>query len=400
MLEKLKQGLTRNVVFLGLVSGLTDISSEMLYPLMPLFLTTVLGAPMSAVGFIEGCAEATASLLKAAGGIWSDRSGKRKPFVVWGYTLSSFSKPLMALASTWHFVLFARFIDRMGKGLRTSARDALIASSIREEHWGKAFGFHRAMDTAGAALGPVVALLLLNYAKLGYRPIFVIAFIPAMLGVLILMWLVKENTPAPEMSSTQAAPKPGFMESLRRMSPEYKLFLVFYGIFALGNSSDVFLLLKARNMGFDATRVILAYIGYNVVYALCAAPAGWLSDRIGRRKTMAFGFLVFSAVYLGFALSGKAEMVWLLFAAYGFYGAFNEGVAKALVADLSGDENRATAMGIFQGLAGILAFFASLAAGFLWDKINPSAPFLLGSGCAALAAVLMILNQPPTPEAA
>jgi MFS family permease len=394
MLDKLKQGLTRNVVFLGVVSGLTDISSEMLYPLMPLFITSVLGAPMSALGFIEGSAEATASLLKAAGGALSDKSGKRKPFVVAGYGLSSLSKPLMAAAFSWPMVLCARIIDRIGKGIRTSARDALVASSTEKPYWGKAFGFHRAMDTTGAAIGPFAALLLLNLG-IGYRPIFLMAFFPALLGVLILMWLVKEKAPPQPSAAASAGKKPGFFESLRAMPPQYKRFLLFYGIFAIGNSSDAFLLLRAKNLGFGASRVILAYIAYNVVYALCAGPAGWLSDRIGRRKTMAFGFCVFAAVYAGFAFAGHAWLVWPLFAAYGFYGAFNEGVASATVADFSGEANRATAMGIFQATTGLLAFCASLAAGFLWDAISPSAPFIVGSTCAALAAVLMIFTREP-----
>ncbi|MFA5161451.1 MAG: MFS transporter [Elusimicrobiales bacterium] len=398
MFEKLKKGLTPNIISLGIVSGLTDISSEMLYPLMPLFLRGVLGAPMSVVGLIEGCAEAVASLLKAGGGFWSDRAGRRKPFVVFGYGLSALSKPLLALAASWPFVLFARIVDRAGKGVRTPARDALVASSAPREHWGKAFGFHRAMDTAGAALGPAISLALLALLpKMGlrsdeavYRAVFAIAFIPAALGVLVLVRRVGEAVPSAP-ASARTIP---FWESVKSLSPRFWGFLLAYGIFSLGNSSDVFLLLKAKSMGFTAAHVIMAYIGYNIVYALCAAPAGWLSDKIGRRNTMIFGLAVFSAVYLGFGAARDARLVWLLFAAYGFYGAFNEGVAKAMVADFSGEHNRGAAMGVFQGVSGILAFAASLAAGILWDKIGPAAPFLLGAGCAAAAAAALLATRP------
>ena len=383
----MKSGLTRNVTFLGVVSGLTDISSEMLYPIVPVFLTTVLGAPMQVVGLIEGVAEATASLLKIAGGRLSDRFGKRKPFVVAGYSLSAVSKPLLALAAGWHFVLFSRFLDRVGKGLRTSARDALIADSIDKEHWGKAFGFHRAMDTLGAALGPLAALLIINSMpadKPDYRFIFMAAFVPAVLGVFVLLYFVRE--------AATASKAPGPSPAARTpMTSDFKVFLFLYAIFALGNSSDVFLIMKAKDLGFTLTHVILAYTGYNLVYALLAAPAGWLSDRLGKIKTMAFGFLVFAAVYLGFALADKPWMVWLLFALYGFYGAFNEGIAKAVVSHLSAGDNRASAMGYFQGAMGFLAFFASAMAGLLWDRLSPAAPFVAGAACAFVSmSALMI----------
>ncbi len=379
--KDMRAGLTRNVTYLGVVSGLTDISSEMLYPIVPVFLTSVLGAPMQVVGIIEGLAESTASLLKIVGGRLSDRAGKRKPFVVAGYSLSAISKPVLALAATWHFVLFSRLIDRVGKGLRTSARDALIAGSVDKEHWGKAFGFHRAMDTLGAALGPLAALALISFMPAGkpdYRFIFMLAFIPGVIGVFVLLYFVTE--PA------SPAKTPGAPPAVRTpMTSDFKVFLALYAIFAIGNSSDVFLIMKAKSMGFTLTHVILAYTGYNVVYALLAAPAGWLSDRLGKIKTMAFGFLVFAAVYLGFALADKPWMIWTLFALYGFYGAFNEGIAKAVVSHLSSGDNRASAMGYFQGATGFLAFFASALAGLLWDRVSPAAPFVAGAVCAFIS---------------
>lgn len=384
--KDMKAGLNRNVTFLGVVSGLTDISSEMLYPIVPVFLTSVLGAPMQVVGVIEGLAEATASFVKILGGRLSDRFDRRKPFVVAGYSLSAVSKPLLALAASWHFVLFARFIDRVGKGVRTSARDALIADSIDKAHWGKAFGFHRAMDTLGAALGPLAALAMIHFMgaeKPDYRFIFMAAFVPAVLGVGVLVWFVKESAPQRAPGEPRAAAEP--------MSADFKTFLMIYGIFALGNSSMVFPIMKAKEMGFTLTHVILAYTGYNLVYALLASPAGWLADRLGKVKTMNFGFAVFAAVYLGFAVADKAWMIWALFAIYGFYGAFNEGIAKAVVAHLSSGTNRASAMGYFQGSLGFLTFASSALAGFLWDKVSPAAPFALGAACALFSGLALAL---------
>jgi len=384
--KDMRTGLTRNVTFLGIVSGLTDISSEMLYPIVPIFLTSVLGAPMSVVGLIEGVAESTASFLKILGGLWSDKVSRRKPFIVAGYSLSAIAKPVLAFAVTWHFVLFSRFIDRVGKGLRTSARDALIANSIEKQHWGKAFGFHRAMDTLGAALGPLVALLMLSRmpaAAPDYRFIFKAAFIPAVLGVLVLIYFVKEVSTLPLPSTPQPARTP--------MTSDFKTFVALYAIFAIGNSSDVFLIMKAKNAGFTTTHVILAYTGYNLVYAFLAAPAGWLADRLGKIKSMIFGFLVFSAVYLGFAAADKGWMIWALFALYGFYGAFNEGIAKAVISNLSAADNRATGMGYFQGTMGFLTFAASALAGLLWTKVSPAAPFVVGAACAFISAGALIL---------
>jgi MFS family permease len=384
--KDMRAGLTRNVTFLGVVSGLTDISSEMLYPIIPIFLTSVLGAPMQVVGLIEGVAEATASFVKILGGRLSDRFDKRKPFVVAGYSLSAISKPLLALAGGWQFVLFSRFIDRVGKGLRTSARDALIAGSIEKEHWGKAFGFHRAMDTLGAALGPLTALALIHFMgaeQPDYRFIFMAAFVPALLGVGVLVYFVKEAAASRPAGSPAPAAEP--------MTSDFKTFVVLYAVFALGNSSDVFLIMKAKSMGFTLTHVILAYTGYNLVYAAMASPAGWLSDRLGKIKTMRFGFLVFAAVYLGFALADEPWMIWSLFALYGFYGAFNEGIAKAVVAHLSGSNNRASAMGYFQGTLGFLTFASSALAGFLWDQVSPSAPFVVGAAGALLSGAALTL---------
>lgn len=374
--------LSRNVVALGVVSGLTDISSEMLYPVVPLFLTAVLGAPMSVVGAIEGAAEATASLLKAAGGVWSDRLGARKPFVVAGYGLSAVSKPLMALAGGWPAVLAARLLDRTGKGLRTAPRDALLAASADKQSWGLAFGFHRAMDTAGAVVGPLLALFLLERAGWGYRGVFAFALAPALLSVLVAAWVVRDVPATVEERAAEGLPAPP-------LTRDFKRFAVFYGVFALGNSSDVFLLMKAKRVGFSTSGVILAYVLYNLVYAVAATPAGALSDRLGRRRALALGLAVFAAAYLGFALASTPSALWALFALYGVYAALAEGAVKAVAAELSLPGNRGTAMGVLQGLAGLLALAASVGAGQLWTRVSPAAPFVAGAACAAAAAVLI-----------
>ncbi len=374
--------ISRNVVLLGIVSGLTDISSEMLYPVLPLFLTRVLRAPMTAVGLIEGVAEAAASIFKAAGGLWSDRRRQRKPFIVWGYGLSALSKPLLALAAAWPWVLVCRFLDRTGKGIRTSPRDALLASSTDPEDWGKAFGFHRAMDTAGAFVGPLLSILLLSLCGLSYRSLFLLAAIPAALGVWLLAARVEEKTV--ETSSVQASVFPSF-------SPEIKRFLFIYGIFAFGNSSDVFLLLKAARGGLSPTQVILAYVLYNGVYALAATPAGALADRLGRDKTLALGLAVFAATYFGFAQAERGPWFWFLFTVYGFYGALAESSLKAAISQRSSAESRGAVMGVFQGACGLLALAASVLAGWLWSHVSPQAPFLLGAACAGASALLLVV---------
>ncbi|MDD5656265.1 MAG: MFS transporter [Elusimicrobia bacterium] len=374
--------LGRNVVFLGIVSGLTDVSSEMLYPIMPLFLTQTLHAPMTVVGLIEGLAEAAASLLKAAAGAWSDRRGRRKIFVVWGYGLSALSKPLLALAGAWPMVLFCRLIDRAGKGVRTPARDALLAASVPAEHWGKAFGFHRAMDTAGAAAGPLVAVMLMSGFGLGYRALFLIAAAPALLALLVLAAKVRECVPPP------AAPAPS-RGCATRFSPAFKRLLLIYGLFALGNSSDAFLLLKAAHDGLSPSAVVLAYVLYNCVYALAAAPAGAVADRIGSLRCLALGMGVFAAVYLGFASAARGVWSWPLFALYGFYGALSESSLKAAIAQRCEASARGAALGAFQAAAGGLALAASLIAGWLWSRFGACAPFAFAAACAAAGAAVL-----------
>lgn len=396
------KGIKKNVFVLGLVSFFTDISSEMLYPIIPVFLTSVLGAPVIVVGIIEGIAESTASILKVVSGWLSDKAGKRKPFIISGYSLSAVSKPLLALAYTWHFVLAARFLDRLGKGLRTSARDALIADSTGVEYRGKAFGFHRALDSLGAVIGPIIALILLYHLDGNYSLIFLAAFIPAFISVMLLFLFVTEKK-----SEKKYGP---FRFELSDFNREFKLFLLVSIIFAAGNSSNAFLVLRAQNifasagipptiatifgsMGLLAV-VVLSYVVYNITYSMASMPAGTLSDKIGRRNVLVAGFLIFSAVYLGFAVIKEGYMVWILFAVFGFYIAMTDGVSKAFIVDLVPQEKRGTAIGMYYTATGLLALLASIIAGMLWDFIGPPAPFLFGSVIALAAAVMLVVLFP------
>ncbi|NJD76975.1 MAG: MFS transporter [Candidatus Methanoperedens sp.] len=401
------KGIKKNVFVLGLVSFFMDISSEMLYPIIPMFLTSVLNAPMFIVGVIEGIAESTASILKVVSGWLSDKTGKRKPFVIYGYGLSTVAKPLLAFAATWHFVLTARFLDRFGKGLRSSARDALIADSTETGYRGKAFGFHRSLDTVGAVFGPLIALLALYYYSGSledkYRLIFLIAFIPALISVVLLVLFVSEK---------KSETKNGMRFRLSDYSREFKIFLLISMIFSIGSSSNAFLILRARNI-FESDLgeiplfissnfgemsilavVILAYVVYNITYSVASMPAGALSDRIGRRNVMVGGFLIFSLVYLGFAFATEGYIMWILFAVYGFYIAMTDGVSKAFVVDLVPADKRGTAIGLYYTATGLLALFSSIIAGLLWDYIGPQATFLFSTGTAFAAAVMMVALLP------
>ncbi len=385
-----KRGLPRNVFIFGIVSFLTDVSSEMIYPLIPMFLTTVLGTSASFLGLIEGIAEATASVLKSVSGYISDRMKKKKPLVVAGYGISAISKPTIGLASHWLHVLLARFVDRTGKGIRTSPRDALIAETVDRSERGKAFGFHRAMDTLGAVLGPLLAFGLLDIFRRHYpdakslRLVFLLAFIPAVLAVLVLIIFIKEK-------GHEKTEKRPFFGTIASLPSDFKLYLLVMATFALGNSSDTFLLLRSQNLGFGLTHIPLLYSLFNIVYALTAMPLGTLSDRIGRKNTLVLGFITYAAVYLGFALTKSPELLWVLWALYGVYYGFTEGVGRAFVADLVSEDKRGTAYGVYHMTTGLLLFPASFIAGVLWDRISPRAPFFLGSAMALLSAILIVL---------
>lgn len=393
MNETEKPNLFRNVVRLGWVSALTDVSSEMLYAITPLFLTGVLGASASILGLIEGIAEGTASVLKGVSGWHSDRIRKRRIFVFGGYSLSAISKPLIALAAGWPLVLLARFLDRFGKGVRTTARDALIADSCPPEMRGRAFGLHRAMDTAGALLGVAISLALLMMLKTSQpegeamRLLYWIAFLPALIGVLLILW-VREVKPKFTDSSASKRVNLNF-------GKRYYTMLVLFALFTLGCSSDVFLLLRARGAGWSAEAVIGAYLLFNASYSLLSYPFGKLADRWPKERLLGLGFLVYALVYFGFAAMPNPLLVWPLFLVYGVYIALTEGVSKALISNLVPSEVRGTALGLFYMVTGLLAVAASVIAGILWDRISPAAPFYFGATLSLLAAVGFLFGRHP-----
>jgi len=382
-------GLDRNVFFLGVVSFLTDVSSEMIYPLIPVFLTTVLGAGMEFVGLVEGIAESTASLLKLFSGWISDRLGMRKRLVLGGYGLSTISRPLMAAATAgWH-VLVVRFADRAGKGIRTSPRDALIADFSGPEERGRSFGFQRGMDHAGAIVGPLIAFGMLQYLAWGYRTIFWWAFLPGLLSIVVILWGVTERPPA-------ADDVPPILFNLAPFDRRFRLFLLLIGLFTLGNSSDAFLILRAKQVGVPVAHLPLLWIALHITKMVSSLPAGIASDRIGRRALIISGWSVYALVYLGFAFATSIWQIWGLFLAYGLFFGLTEGVEKAMVADLVPEPLRGTAYGLYNGAIGLAALPASLIMGLLWETMGLHAAFGFGTVMAMLAAggLWLLLRQP------
>lgn len=392
-------GVPRNVKALGAVSLLTDASSEMVYPVLPLFLANVLGAPVTAIGFIESVAEATASFLKVFSGWLSDRLGRRRPLIALGYSLSNAAKPLLAVTANWPAVLALRFVDRFGKGVRTAPRDALIADSGSAERRGRDFGFHRALDTLGAAIGPLTAWAILTLVPDGYRTVFWVSAIPGTLAIVIVFAAVREvgtRGVAPASGGGPAVPRiPVFR--LRHLGRPFVLFTAASAVFALGNSSDALLILRAQDVGAAAAVIPLMYFVFNVVGAAAATPLGVLSDRIGRRPILAAGFLGYALVYAGFALAGAPSAAWLLFALYGLPYAATEGMARAFVCDLVPADVRATAVGGYTFALGLAALPASAVAGLLWDTVGHAAPFALSAALMTLAGALMFLVPAPPP---
>ena len=382
--EKKYFGLDRTIFSLGWVSFFTDVSSEMIYPLLPVFLTAVLGVGTTFVGLIEGVAETTASMLKLFSGWLSDRMGKRKSLILLGYTLSSFIRPFVAAATVgWH-VLFIRFADRVGKGIRTSPRDALIADSTLEGEQGKAFGFQRAMDHAGAVIGPLIAFFLLTFITQEYRTVFWLAFIPGFFALLILMRGVSEKKSKPP---TPAAPKIQF--SLRPFDRRFKFFLLVIVLFSLGNSSDAFLILKAKDAGIPVTLLPILWMVLHLSKSLSATPGGILSDRLGRKGVILSGWFLYSGVYWAFARANTPETIWVLFAVYGLFYGLTEGGERALVTDLVPSHLRGTAFGFYNFAIGISTLPASVLMGFLWEKFSPEAAFSFGATLALFSALLL-----------
>lgn len=378
-----------NILLLGVTSFFTDVSSEMIYPLVPFFLTLKLGASPAVMGLIEGIAESVASLLKIFSGYISDRLRNRKRLTIVGYGSSAIGKLLLYIAVGWPMVLAGRVVDRLGKGIRTAPRDALIADSSAEGKRGSAFGLHRALDSGGAVVGVLLAYFFFtSLAKGEYAPVFLWSVIPAVLGVGLLLF-VREVKP----KEGRRAQLPSLRWSV--LPRKLKLFLVVALIFTLGNSSNTFLLLRADTLGFTPATAILLYLVYNVVYAVVSYPAGRLSDKIGRKRLLVAGYAFYGLVYLGFALVNapqQAWIVWVLFGLYGLYIGFTDGVEKALVSDLAPANLRATAIGLHATIVGIGLFPASLIAGQLWvSRAGPAAAFYFGGGTGLVAAIGLMM---------
>ncbi len=378
--------LARNVLILGAVSFLTDVSSEMIYPLLPVFLGTVLGASATAIGLIEGAAESTAALLKFGSGWWSDRLRRRKPLVVAGYALASLVRPLIGLAQSAGHVLVVRITDRIGKGIRTAPRDALIADSVDPGSRGRAFGFHRAADHAGAVLGPLIAFVLLQRAGIEMRTLFLLAAIPGALALVVLIAGVRE-APKTVVAEAAVAVDPG---RLRSLGGRFWAVLGVILIFTLGNSTDAFLLLRAADIGVPIAQIPLLWALLHVVKSASSTPGGGLSDRIGRRPLLVMGWLLFAAVYFAFGRATAVWHIWALFAVYGVYFGLTEGTEKALVADLVPASARGTAFGGFNLAISLGALPASVIFGLWWDRVGPRAAFDFGAAMALTAAISIV----------
>lgn len=373
-----------NVLWLGVVSLFTDLSSEMIYPLLPFFLTTTLGAGAAFLGLVEGLAEATASLLKLASGWFSDRAGKRKPLVLAGYGLASLARPLIALAAApWH-VLTIRFADRIGKGIRSSPRDALLADSVAAQVRGAAFGFQRAADHAGAVLGPLAASAILLLAPGQYRLVFALAAIPAWVSVVVLWRFVQERTV--EHVATNAIR----FEGLHGLPRSYRRFLIVIVIFTLGNATDAFLLLRAQQLGIAVAWIPALWAMLHVSKMAWSVPGGMLADRAGPRLAIASGWLIYAVIYAGFAFAASAWHVWLLLGAYGLYYGLTEAPEKALVAALSPRERRGAAFGAYHFAVGVAALPASVIFGVLWQRFGSAFALLTGASLALTATLLFL----------
>lgn len=403
-------GVSKTVFTLGIVSFLTDVSSEMLVPIVPQFLRFVLGVPAEIIGTIEGIAESTASVLRVYAGYLADKFGRPKLLAVIGYGLSAASKPFYYVSNSWHSVLGIRFADRFGKGIRSAPRDVLIADTTDEESRGRAFGFHRAMDTAGAALGPLIVVLLVwlaigralpealgkEYRHSVYNLVFIAAAVPAVLGWIVLTAFV------PERRREEKARRPEI--KLSALDTRFKVFLAIVTLFAIGNSSDAFLVLRATSkvseggVGMPFLSFLWVYVSFNALSALISLRSGIISDRVGRRPVIIAGWLVFAVVYFAMARISTPAGVWVWLIVYGAYYGMTEGMVRAYAVDLAPAHLRGTAVGAYFTFTGVALFPASLIAGFLWDKIGASAPFYYGSATALTSAVMLaLLIRPGAP---
>lgn len=380
--EKKYFGFNANVFFTGFNSFLTDTSTKMLYSVMPMFLLSI-GASKTSLSLIEGIAESTASLIKAFSGFWSDKIGKNKPFMLFGYALSALITPLYVFVGTPMHVLYLRFIERFGKGIRTAPRDSLIAGSVTNGESGRSFGLQKTMDNSGAILGPLFAFMLLWLLPGNYRMIFLLAGIPAIIGIFVLIFGVSEAG----RNKQDLFTKFHFRDLPRR----FYLFLIIVFVFTLGNSTDALLLVKANEVGIKVAFIPLVYLVTNAVSVFVSIPIGSLSDRIGKEKVLIAGYIIYAIVYYGFGVSSSIGALVALFALYGLYSASTDGIQKAFVSDLVDKNKKGTGLGIYNALLGITLLPASLIAGLLYDKVNSSIPFYFGAVTATLSAVLMLI---------
>jgi len=377
---KLFEDVPKNVKALGFVSLINDAASEMIYPLLPIFLTSVLGIGVGALGVIEGIAESTASLLKLFSGWISDKIKKRKILILIGYSLAALGRPIIALSVAWWQVAVIRFVDRLGKGVRTSPRDALISLSTPDGVKGKAFSLHRAMDHAGAIIGPLSAIILLKFG-MSLKNLFLWALLPGIITIFVIFFFVREKKAHETIKSVD------FKFSI--LSKNFKAYLLILILFTLGNSSDAFLILKARAAGVTIAFIPLLWIVLHFVKMVTSVPGGKWSDKIGRRKVIVSGWVVYALIYLGFGFSYRIFHIWLLFALYGIYFGLTEGVEKAFVSDLVGKEFQGTAFGFYHLAVGIAAFPSSVIFGFVWQKVGSEVAFAYGASLAGLASILL-----------
>jgi len=385
--------ITQNILFLSLISFFTDIASELLYPVIPLYLSSI-GISVSGIGIIEGISETIAAISKTYFGIWSDRVQKRKIFIIIGYGLSALSKPLMVLVPNYFWILLMRVSDRLGKGIRTAPRDALLSDESSSKDKGKVFGFHRSMDTLGAAVGPLIALMALMVYHWSYQSLFLLAFIPGVFAM-IFSFLIKDKRSFKNIQEKRRIQFKELFSYWYRSSRAFRVVSVLIIVFYLFNSSDMLLLLKARTNQISDSQVIILYIIYNISYAICAFPFGMIGDRLGLKNTIAFGLMFFGIVYLGISLFDSWYEMIVLFILYGVYSAAIEGNIKALLSNLVDRKETATAIGLFTTFQSGTFLVSNLLAGGLWDLFNSSVPFILSGAVAMIVSVLLLIYKIP-----
>ncbi|MEG0270214.1 MAG: MFS transporter [Clostridia bacterium] len=378
-----KKLVVSNIILLGLVSFFTDVGTEMVYPILPLYLTSVLGASPAIIGVIEGIAESLASIMKLFSGMIADKYNHKKQLAFWGYLASFFNKFIILFSGTWGGVLLARIVDRFGKGVRTAPRDALVAESAQMDKLGKAYGLHKAFDMLGASVGILLAFLLMTRSGTsGFRQIFILSMIPALIGPM-LIWFVK--------SEPQPAAPVRLNFHWKALDRRLKRFLVIVLIFTLGNSSNAFILLRAAHAGFSSNEAILLYFVFNLVASLLSYPLGKWADRIGRKYTLPLGYLLYGVVYIGIGLLQSRTSFWILFAIYGVYSALTVGGERALIVEMAPAALKSSALGLHSAMVGIGLLPASVIAGFLWNTVGQAAPFLFGGALAVFASVAVFV---------